>query len=339
MTSNGGMKKALIITTSEYRLLEPLPFCKNDGEKMFEVLVSLDYEISPNQKLVGKVRSQDMRKAIIDFFRNSNTHPEDTLLFYYSGHGLPDEYGDHYFAPYDIDPSEPDKDGFLFEDLTRLMNKSNSTKIVSILDCCYSGAAKIGKGNEEDNANLGRIAINKGSQKLKSGEGRCILASSQEYQKAYDTVERSQSLYTYYLLEGLRGNEKAVDNSGCITPDSLGKYVYNTMMSLPIEKRPHQKPVKKAEESGDIILAYYPQFDTSLGKPTPFARTENEINMKSERIDSQIHKAAHLNNLDEIVKSYFLEKNRRFDLVECAEDLGLTVTKVREIISRLGLVR
>jgi hypothetical protein len=219
------------------------------------------------------------------------------------------------------------------------MNKSNSTKIVAILDCCYSGAAKIGKGMEEDNANLGRLAIDKASQKLRSGEGRCILAASQAYQKAFDTAQQNQSLYTYYLLEGLRGNEKAVDRTGCVTPDSLGKYVYNTIMSLPSEKRPNQKPVKKIEESGDIILAYYPQFDISIGKDTTFGKTENKIDISSEQIESQIHKPALLNSLDEIVKSYFLEKNRRFDLVECAEDLGLSVTKVREIISRLGLVR
>ena len=49
----------------------------------------------------------------------------------------------------------------------------------------------------------------------------------------------------------------AIDDEGFVTPDSLSKYVYNTIMSLPPEKRPTQKPVRKVEESGDIVLAYY----------------------------------------------------------------------------------
>jgi hypothetical protein len=338
MASNDGSKKALVISTSEYKFLEPLVFCRNDGEQMCQVLESLNYHIS-NNKLIGKVGADQMRKTMIEFFRSSTVKPDDTLLFYYSGHGLIDEFGDAYLAPFEIEPSAPDKEGILFDELTRLMNKSNSTKIVTILDCCYSGAARIGKGIEEENANLGRLAIDKASQKLRSGEGRCILAASQAYQKAFDTAEQNQSLYTYYLLKGLRGNEKAVDKTGCVTPDSLGKYVYNTIMSLPSDKRPNQKPVKKIEESGDIILAYYPQFDISKGKDITSDRIENEANLKSDQKESQIHNSTNLNNLDEIVKSYFLKKNRRFDLVECAEELGLSVTKVREIISRLGLVR
>ena len=44
-------------------------------------------------------------------------------------------------------------------DLTRLMQNSNSIRIVTILDCCYSGAAKISKGLEDAAAKVGTAAI------------------------------------------------------------------------------------------------------------------------------------------------------------------------------------
>src|SRR5262249_28347112 len=64
-----------------------------------------------------------------------------------------------------------------------------------------------------------------------------------------------------YLIEGLNGSvAAAADERGFVTPDSLFKYVYNEIMSLPSKSRPTQTPVRKTEQSGDIILAYYPQF-------------------------------------------------------------------------------
>ena len=150
MENDDGSKKALIIAVSHYDLLQPLTFCMNDGNEMFTTLKSLGYEIHDNHKLIGRVKWDDLRCAIIDFFRNRNVNPKDTLLLYYSGHGVLDAYGDHYLAPSELDPFEPDSKGFLFDELTKMIDKSNSQRIVTILDCCYSGAARIGKGGEED---------------------------------------------------------------------------------------------------------------------------------------------------------------------------------------------
>jgi len=165
-----------------------------------------------------------------------------------------DAYGDHYLAPSEIDPLEPDTKGFLFDELTKMIDKSNSQITVTVLDCCYSGAVKIGKGGEDDAANAGRKIIDEKSRILEQGDGKCILAASQAYQKAFETNQQEHSLFTYYLIEGLRGNEETVDNYGYVTPDSLGRYVYDKIMLLPPEQRPAQKPIRKVQQSGDIIV-------------------------------------------------------------------------------------
>ena len=145
-----GSKKAIIIGISDYDLLQPLSFCKIDGVKMYQLLSSIEYEIHENHKLIGRIKREEMRDGIIDFFRNRSVKPRDTLLFYYSGHGVLDAYGDHYLAPSELNPFEPDAKGFLFDELTKMIDKSDSQRIVTILDCCYSGAAKIGKGGDEE---------------------------------------------------------------------------------------------------------------------------------------------------------------------------------------------
>ncbi|MFZ0329139.1 MAG: caspase family protein [Nitrososphaeraceae archaeon] len=97
-----------MISVSDYHdtKLEHLPFCENDGTRMFEVLNSLGYEITDNKKLIGHVSEKDMREAIRDFFKTAKH--KDTLLLYYSGHGIPEIKGDLYLASSEIDQSFPD---------------------------------------------------------------------------------------------------------------------------------------------------------------------------------------------------------------------------------------
>jgi hypothetical protein len=341
-------KSALVIGISEYSLLQPLSFCKNDGEEMYKLLSSLEYKITDTNNLTGFVKWDQMRDAIYDFFSDQHIKSEDTLVFYYSGHGVPDIDGDMYLATSEINPDQPKKRGFPFNDLTQLMQNSNSTRIVAILDCCYSGSAKISKGHEDDAAKLATAAINRQSSELNTGEGRCILAASQALQEAYVLEEGNHSVFTYYLLQGLRGEEEAAaDNNGNITVDSLGKYIYNKIMSLPIDKKPKQKPIRKVEASGDIVLAHYSNFakiqradeDTLIKAEIPHKNPAANIQEKeSQRIRSDSdHNVTLLSDIDEAVKRIF-EEEGFIDVPDCAERLGITRTKVREIISRLGLV-
>jgi Caspase domain/Pentapeptide repeats (8 copies)/NHL repeat len=255
----GGKRKALIVGISDYVSLQKLDFCKKDGLEVYEILSTLGYEISENNKLIGEVKGEKIKDIIYDFFDDINNSPDDTLLFYYSGHGVPDSDGDTYLASSDIDADRPYRRGFSFDQLTKMIQKCVSTRVVAILDCCYSGAAKVSKGREDDAATLGRISIDDKSRKLPQGQGKYILAASQAAQEAYALTTSDHSIFTYYLLQGLKGNAESVDGEGNVTPQSLGTYVYRAIMSLPANKRPKQTPITRAEESGNVILAYHPE--------------------------------------------------------------------------------
>ena len=149
-------KRALIIGISEYdTYLRPLEFCAEDGRDMYELLKMHGYQIFDNHKLIGHIKHEILREAIYDFFTNPDIKAEDTLLFYYSGHGIPDVSGDVYLSSSEINPDAPFRKGFSFTELTNMIQRSVSTRIVTILDSCYSGAAKLTKGQEEAAALLG----------------------------------------------------------------------------------------------------------------------------------------------------------------------------------------
>ena len=138
-------KKALIIAVSNYdtESLGSLDFCRNDGEKMYDLLTSgtLGYEVSENNRLVGKVKGETMRRAIMEFF-TKNVKSKDTLLFYFSGHGIPDSRGDIFLATSDIDPNFPYFEGFSVGQLSEMMDMSISTRLVTILDCCLQWTSR-----------------------------------------------------------------------------------------------------------------------------------------------------------------------------------------------------
>jgi uncharacterized protein YjbI with pentapeptide repeats len=268
-------KRALIVGVSKYDNLRSLKFCENDGKAMVNLLEKkLGYQVT---RLIGKVTWLDIRKYVIDFFIYAGSR--DILLFYFSGHGIMDKSARpprYYLAPSDIDPSDRADTtikGFPFDELEQRMRDTISNRIVAILDCCHSGAVELRgrretKGSNEaaaEEAAQAAQAINGKADAVKkkirsSGKGIAILSACLDSQEAESTTKRDYSIFTHYLLEGLRGNDNGhVDKNGNITASSLGNYIYYQVTNHePREERPKQRPIIKTELSGDIILAHYP---------------------------------------------------------------------------------
>lgn len=250
-------KKALLIGVSEYTSFPTLKFCKMDAIEMAKMLGGepLGYDVV---NLAGNVNSQEMRKSIRNFFLGESVNSRDTILFYFSGHGVLDRFGrNHYLASSDIEPQDPGEKGFWFNELDEVIDNSISKRKVIILDCCYAGALgsiRIEKGGEE-NAKKGAAAIR---NKIRSGTGKCILSACLDMQEAESTAKRDLSAFTYYLLKGFMGVEGYVDGYGNLTTHLIGQYIYDNITSLPKSQKPKQIPIIKTEMSGEIILATYP---------------------------------------------------------------------------------
>jgi tetratricopeptide (TPR) repeat protein len=233
---NQTKRKALVVSVSEY-VKEPQPLISSryNGIKMKELLNSLGYQVTA---IIGAVDS--IEDTIIDFF---NSKPIDTLLFYYSGRCI---YNDQevYLTSSESALDVPSFQEFSFDELMKIMCSSKSIRIFTVLDC------KIGKGHEDAVTSI----IDDRSKVLKQGEGKCLLFANQE---DYAPTEQCHSILTHYLVEGLRGNEKSVDDKGNVTPSSLSNYIYRSIQSLAVERR--LKLITRVEASDGIVLEHYPQ--------------------------------------------------------------------------------
>lgn len=204
---------------------------ENDAKDIYERLTNPDlgdlaFDVPEGHCLIGKdANCSQIRKAISDIYWESEHL--DIALFYFSGHGFDDGYGNGYIAPYDMLKNKPFANGINMQELRHVFsNRVNKANII-ILDSCYSGIATKG----------GDILISdEFFEEL--GEGRFILASSEGDQTSKEVKFRhgdeqdahTHGAFSFYLIEGLDG--KASDKDDKIFLDKLYNYAEEQLRAI-----------------------------------------------------------------------------------------------------------
>jgi len=185
----------------------------------------------------------------------SRIKPEDTFIFYFSGHGMIRE-GKQYLLTINSDPRSLDTlevSATSLEKVQSMLKKVKARQILIILDACRNDPEK-GKG---DNNNELTDDLAKGFKSLKeqTTENFDIIATlfaSSLGQRAYEWDEKKAGVFSYYLLDGLRG--KASDNNKKVTLRGLAGYVEQKVNAWSLENGKQQKPWLITEGSADITL-------------------------------------------------------------------------------------
>jgi YVTN family beta-propeller protein len=183
--------------------------------------------------------------AIGDFYRDRRR--DDLTLLYFTGHGLKDDDGRLYLAM-----TNTRRDSLLFtalpaDHIDQAMTGCASLQKVLILDCCYSGAFPAGR--------LAKADPEVHTLERFHGRGRTVLTASDSTQYSFEgdrlQGEAVQSVFTRYLVAGLRDGSADLDGDGDITLDELYSYVHDRV----VEDMPQQRPKKQANVEGRIIIA------------------------------------------------------------------------------------
>ncbi len=173
----------------------------------------------------------DARRAIKRLFEDR--HPDDLVLFYYSGHGLLDTRGRFYLAMTETDPTDPDAGSIDETWLRGVFDGSLSARQVAILDCCHSGGFIPGDPMRKD-ASAGPILTEKTFDP--TGHGRFIMAATTAATSAFE--QEGRSLYTRHLVEGLTGGAAAPE-SNAVTVLDLHDFVKRRVAeTAPASMRP-----------------------------------------------------------------------------------------------------
>ncbi|MGB8214233.1 MAG: SUMF1/EgtB/PvdO family nonheme iron enzyme [Anaerolineales bacterium] len=245
-------KFALIVANTEY--LDPglarLTAPGQDAEEFSQVLTSPALAgFDQVNKLVNETEPV-VRQAIDDLFSSKKT--DDLLLFYFSGHGIRDEFGALYLAVKNTNRARLLSTAIESEFIRKSMDQSRSRRQVLILDCCNSGAFMQGT-KAEVGGSMGIARAFEGT-----GYGHVVLTASDATQFAWegDKVigqgQAEDSLFTHFLVKGLEG-EADLDGDGRITVDDLYDYAYEQIAN----RTPNQTPGKWCyKQQGEIVLRH-----------------------------------------------------------------------------------
>ena len=228
-------KVALLVGVSEYEPgLNPLPGAVKDVDAVREVLLHPEMGgfAESDILLLKNPERQDVEMAIETLF--SGRHKDDLVLLYFSGHGIKDDRGRLYLA---TRTTRKTTQGELIRStavsansIHDRMSESRSRRQVVILDSCFSGAFAEGLSAKDD----GSIDI----REQLGGEGRVVLTSSSSTQYSFEEQGQDLSIYTRFLIEGIKSGEADRDEDEFISIDELHEYASQKVRDL----RPAMKP-------------------------------------------------------------------------------------------------
>ena len=130
--------------------------------------------------------------------------PDVKLIFYYSGHGFPDQdTKKKYLMPVDLTGSQV-KQGFHLGSLYDQLTEYKSEHVTMFLDACFSGA-----GREKGLLAAKGVKVEPKENAILNGN-LVAFSSSQGDQQSFFYKEKKHGLFTYYLLKKLKQTEGAV---------------------------------------------------------------------------------------------------------------------------------
>lgn len=205
---------AVIIANETYQKEAQVPFALNDGHVFAEYCKKTLGIPEKNLHLVNNATLNNMKyeinwlKQVIEAYGN-----EASVIFYYAGHGIPDEaQKTAYLLPIDGFGNDVST-GYKLDDLYTSLGNLPSRSVTVFLDACFSGANRDGKML----ASARGIAI---KAKSSAPQGNMVVFSAaQGDETAYPNNEQQHGMFTYYLLKKIK------ETSGNVTYKDLGDYV------------------------------------------------------------------------------------------------------------------
>lgn len=198
-------KYALIIGNEDYSKYQPglerevnVDYAANDARVFAEYAERTLGVPKQNITLLIDATKGQMSQAIAKHERLLQVERGDAeIIFYYSGHGLPEESTNTpYLIPVDVNGMQP-SNGIALQDIYASLNRHPTRKALVVLDACFSGGAR-----SKELAAMKGVRVNANVSNVPAS--LVVLASSSGTEASAVYRDKQHGYFTYFLLKELK---------------------------------------------------------------------------------------------------------------------------------------
>ena len=195
----GSATFVVIVANENYRREAKVPHANNDGNIFKEYCLKALGIPEENIKCIVDASLNDLKynlnwlKQVMEVYKG-----EAKVVFYYAGHGIPDEANKTaYLLPIDGYASDV-ATGYSLSTLYAELGQIPAKSVLVLLDACFSGAKR--EGDMLASARGVAIKVKKSAPK----GNMVVFSAAQGDETAYPYKEQRHGMFTYYLLKKLQ---------------------------------------------------------------------------------------------------------------------------------------
>lgn len=210
---------AVIIANENYQNTSNVPYAINDGGIFMQYCEKTLGIPTRNIHYVPNATLNNIRGEV-HWLENvlKSYEGEAKAIFYYAGHGVPDESTrDSYLLPVDGIGTNV-KTGYKLDDLYASLGSLPSQSITVFLDACFSGANRSG---EMLVPSLRGVVIKANSSAPRGNV--VVFSAAQGNETAVPYNDESHGMFTYYLLKKLQ------ETGGNVSYQELSEYIHRNV--------------------------------------------------------------------------------------------------------------
>jgi Caspase domain len=257
-----GRKYALLIGVQQYdgTDLKDLKFCENDVSQLAEVLRGEGYAYNRVVLLTQREATEKKRNTLLPIADNIRDHlkgilkdlrPEDTVLIAFAGHGVQlKKDGRMYFCPALCNLDKPET-LLSLDDLYAELKACKANEKILLVDACRNDPLDGTRGVDDRLGSVTRPLI------PDPPGGTVAMFSCSKGQMAREDVKNSHGYLFKFVIEGLKGNKKVVnERTGEVSWLQLAAFVSEEVKDAVKEDhgpRAEQVPEIKGEVRGLVL--------------------------------------------------------------------------------------
>ncbi|MGH7536217.1 MAG: caspase family protein, partial [Gemmatimonadales bacterium] len=240
-----------------------LRYAVPDAEAIYQVLTGAagfkkEHVLLLTDKTERKPTLRNIRWALGTFLARS-ARRDDTVVIFFAGHGAPEadlrgierDGLAKYLIPVDADAEDLYSSALPMDELQKIFGRIEAERVVAFLDTCYSGAAggRTFLASRTRSSQVDDLFL----ERLTRSKGRAIITASRPAEVSMELPELGHGIFTYYLLEGLKGAAD-LNKDGIVTLQELYEYLEQQVTQKSRSVGGNQHPVMKGELEGVLPL-------------------------------------------------------------------------------------